>query len=409
MVLGEGRARGPSPSARGPPPATLVRVPTYAAFAVAAPGLEPLVADELRALGAAAVAPEPGGVAFDASPAQLYAANLRLRTASRVTVRLATFEARAFHELERRAAGVPWERVVAPGGAVAFRVTCRKSRLYHSDAVAERVAGAVVRRIAGAAVVGAGAADEERDDGDDVPAQLVVVRVFHDRVTISADASGALLHRRGWRQAVAKAPLRETLAAAMLLASRWDPRRPLMDPMCGAGTIAIEAALLARRAAPGLGRGFAFERWPELDAAAWDAERDRAEAEMLDRAPAPIIASDRDAGAVAAARSNAERAGVAGDVEVVQRPLSALEAPAGPGWLVSNPPYGARVGESGPLRDLYARLGQVARARLGGWTVALLTADPRLDAQLRLQLAERFRTSNGGIRVRCTAGVVPPG
>lgn len=379
---------------------------TYAAFAVAAPGLEPLVADELRGLGIAPGPGEPGGVAFDATPAQLYAANLRLRTASRVTVRLAAFEARAFHELERRAATVPWERVVAPGSAVAFRVTCRKSRLYHSDAVAERVATAVTRRVAGVRVVRASAADDERDEDGGVGAQLVVVRVFHDRVTISADASGALLHRRGWRQAVAKAPLRETLAAALLLASRWDPRHPLVDPLCGAGTIPIEAALMARRAAPGLGRDFAFEAWPELDAAAWDAERDRAESEVLDRAPAPILGSDRDAGAIAAARSNAERAGVADDVELVQRPLSALEPPPGTGWLVSNPPYGARVGESDPLRDLYARIGQVARTRLDGWTVALLTADPRLDAQLGLPLAERFRTSNGGIRVRASAGIV---
>ena len=382
-------------------------MPIYDAFAVAAPGLEPLVAEELRELGLAPGAPEPGGVAFAATPAQLYAANLRLRVASRVTVRLATFEARAFHELERRAARVEWERVVAPGASVAFRVTCRKSRLYHSDAVAERLAGAVARRVPGVAV--AGAADDEGDDAHDAdgaPAQLIVARLFHDRVTISADASGALLHRRGWRQAVAKAPLRETLAAALLRASRWDPRRPLVDPMCGSGTIAIEAALLARRAAPGLGRDFAFARWPELDAGAWDAELARAEEEVLDRAPAPIVGSDRDAGAIAAARSNAGRAGVADDVELVQRPLSALEPPPGAGWLVSNPPYGARVGESAPLRDLYARIGQVARTRLPGWTVALLTADPRLEAQLGLDLEERFRTSNGGIRVRCLAGPV---
>ena len=389
--------------------------PRYDAFAIAAPGLEPLVADELRALGHGSVAAEAGGVAFAATAAQLYAANLRLRTASRVVVRLAEFGARAFHELERRAARVPWERVVAPGTPVRFRVTCRKSRLYHSDAVAERLASAVARRVAGATIAAGAAgaaADDERDDdadegaGEPAATQQIVVRVFHDRVTVSADSSGALLHRRGYRQAVAKAPLRETLAAAMLLASRWDPRRPLVDPMCGSGTIAIEAALLARRVAPGLGRDFAFAGWPELDRAAWEAERARAESEVLDAAPAPIVGADRDAGAVRAALANAERAGVAGDVELVQRPLSALEPPPGAGWLVSNPPYGARVGESAPLRDLYARIGQVARTRLPGWTVVLLTADPRLDAQLGLDLEERFRTSNGGIRVRCLAGPV---
>jgi putative N6-adenine-specific DNA methylase len=379
----------------------------YDAFAVTAPGLEPLAARELRELGLAPGAPEPGGVSFRATPAGLYAANLRLRTASRVVVRVAEFPARAFHELERQARRIPWERFVAPGTAVAFRVTCRKSRLYHSDAVAERLHAAAERA---GAVPGRAAPDDAEGDTDGdaadaaasegATAQLFVVRLLHDRVTISADSSGALLHRRGYRQAVAKAPLRETLAAAMLLASDWDPAAPLVDPMCGSGTIAIEAALLARRVAPGIGRDFAFRRWPEADAGVWAAEVARAEGEALPAAAAPIVAADRDAGAVAATVANAERAGVAADVLAVQRPLSALEPPPGAGWLVTNPPWGARVGEADRLRDLYARLGQVARARCPGWTVGLLSGDPRLDAQTGLPLVERFRTTAGGLRVR---------
>ena len=376
--------------------------PAYDAFAITAPGLEPLAAAELRAMGLAPGGVEQGGLAFAADAAGLYAANLRLRTVSRVVVRVAVFPARAFHELERKAARVPWERFVAAGGAAAFRVTCRKSRLYHSDAVAERLAAAVAR--VGATAVRA-SGDEADDDLDEAAApQLFVVRVLHDEVTISADASGALLHRRGYRQAIAKAPLRETLAAAMLVASGWDPATPLVDPMCGSGTIAIEAALLARRIAPGLDRDFAVRRWPEFDAGSWAAEVARAESERLPAAPAPIVASDRDAGAVAATAANAERAGVAADVVAVQRPLSALEPPAGTGWLVTNPPWGARIGEGDRLRDLYARLGQVARSRLSGWTVALLSADPRLDAHAGLRLEERFRTTAGGVRVRLMAG-----
>src|SRR5688572_26128189 len=171
-----------------------------------------------------------------------------MRTASRVIVRVAEFPARAFHELERRAARVPWERFVAPGAPAAFRVTCRKSRLYHSDAVAQRLHAAAARA---GATVGVAAMEEGEDEAalrtEGVGAQLFVVRLLHDVVTISADSSGALLHRRGYRQAIGRAPLRETLAAAMLLASGWRPDRPLVDPLCGSGTIAIEAALLARR------------------------------------------------------------------------------------------------------------------------------------------------------------------
>ena len=376
---------------------------TLACYAITAPGLEPLALAELRALGIAGVA-EPGGVAFEGTAAQLVASNLWLRTASRVIVRVAEFTVTSFPELERRARQVPWERFVSAGRPPRFRVTCRKSRLYHSDAVAERLYGAVEHR----ARVGPQARDTRdtpagagADETEGAAEQLFVVRLLHDRCTISADSSGALLHLRGYRQAIAKAPLRETLAAAMLLGARWPGDRPLADPMCGSGTIAIEGALLARRLPPGLGRDFAARHWPELGARLWqDAERDARE-RALPRAPAPIVAADRDGGAVEAAVANAERAGVLADVEVTQRPLSAFPPPdGGAGWLVSNPPYGHRVGESDALRSLYARLGQLVRDRLDGWTVALLSADRRLETQVGVRWEEVLRTSNGGIPVR---------
>lgn len=386
-----------------PPPAATTR---HDAWAIAAPGLEGLVADELRGLGIRPAAVGHGGVAFACDDAALARAQVGLRVASRVLVRVASFRATAFHELERAARKLEWGRFVPPGGAVRLRVTCRKSRLYHSDAVAQRVGEAIVRAVPGATVA-RGRARE--DDADDLPAeasdeaddtQLFVVRLDHDRCTISADASGALLHRRGYRLAVARAPLRETLAAAMLLGVPWDPRTPLVDPLCGSGTVAIEAALLARGIAPGLGRAFAAERWPSMTAGAFASAREEARARILPAAPAPIHASDRDAGAIDAARANAARAGVAGDITFTVRALSALEPPAGSGLLLANPPYGVRVGEKGPLRDLFARLGQVARAKCPGWRVALLSADPALDAQAGLRFEERLRTRNGGIPVR---------
>jgi putative N6-adenine-specific DNA methylase len=388
--------------------------PPLSAFAVTAPGIAPLAAAELRALGIAPGALDPGGVAFAATRAQLYEANLSLRTVSRVVVRLAEFEARSFQELERQARRVPWETIVHAGQPVRLRVTCRKSRLYHSDAVAQRVIAAIAHRLGAPVPVDVLAREDADDDAESATSgqlpQLFTVRFVHDHCTISADSSGALLHLRGYRQAVGKAPLRETLAAAMLLASGYTGEAPLLDPLCGSGTIAIEAALIARRLAPGRSRPFAFMDWPGFDRVAWKTLSERAEERALPRSPVPIVASDRDAGAAEATRANAERAGVSADVDVSCRPLSAVALPAGgPGWLVTNPPYGVRVGDPAALRNLYSTLGRVAREPLASWTVALLSADVRLERQLGLAMEPALNTSNGGIPVRLLVrrGVVP--
>jgi putative N6-adenine-specific DNA methylase len=371
-------------------------------FAVTAPGLEQVCASELAAHGIAGVA-EDGGVSWCGELESLYRANLWSRTASRVIVRAGEFRARTFAELERRAAKLPWAQFVAEGAAVQLRVTARKSRLYHSDAIAERFARVL------AAEIGARAEAEARADEDDAAAagaQLVVVRFVRDVCTVSIDSSGELLHRRGYRQAVAKAPLRETIAAAMLQASGWRGDSPLIDPFCGSGTLPIEAALFARNIAPGLAtadrapRTYAFEAWPGFDARLWHDVMQAARDAIHAGAGAPIIGADRNAGAIVAARSNAERAGVADDICFVQQPLSALEPPPGEGHLVTNPPYGVRVGERRELHALYAAFGRTVRERLAGWNVALLSADPRLDAATALPLEEVLRTRNGGIEVR---------
>ncbi len=225
-------------------------------FAVSAPGLEAFTANELRGLGLAASLPatqagagmdeESGGVAFEGGQREIYRANLWLRTASRVLVRLGEFSAVNFQELRKKAGRLEWERFLIPGQAVTLRVTCRKSRLYHSDAVAERLAGAIGDRLGKPPVLEPQLAQNlpgELPEGQQAPV-LIVARLLHDRCTISVDSSGELLHRRGYRLASAKAPLRETLAAGMLLAAGWEPAAALIDPFCGSGTIPIEAALM---------------------------------------------------------------------------------------------------------------------------------------------------------------------
>ena len=332
---------------------------------------------------------------------------LNLRTVTRVIVRAAEFRATSFAQLERLAKAIPWARWVAPGTRTRFRVTCRKSRLYHSDAVAQRLAGALTGAVRGATIAGGPADDEEGDDA----VQLFVVRVADDVCTVSVDAAGAALHRRGYRQAVAKAPLRETLAAAMLLGAGWDRTTALCDPLCGSGTIVIEGALIARRIAPGLHREFAAARWPSANAAVWREARAAAAAEVLPGVHAPLVGSDRDEGAIVAALSNAERAGVAADVTFSKAPLAAARAPATDGLLISNPPYGVRVGDPRDVRDLYAQFGKTAREQFAGWRCAVLSADATrghvLERQIGLDLTERWRSTNGGIPVRLVSGDVP--
>jgi putative N6-adenine-specific DNA methylase len=379
-------------------PAGPALTPRLACYAITAPGLEPITAAELVGLGLHPTAGEPGGIPFEATLDDLARANLWLRTASRIIIRLASFRVRALGELERKAAALPWKTWLPPGVPVTLRISCRKSRLYHQKAVAERLA----RAITGAGGVVAGmAADpaEEADDSAEPETQLVFARIFRDELSLSLDSSGVLLHRRGYRQETGKAPLRETLAAGLLLAAGWDGQAPLADPFCGSGTIPIEAALLARRIPPGRHRSFAFHRWAGWTGARWDALLAAADAAGRPAGPV-IIGADRDAGAISATRANAGRAGVADAIEWRQAPLSALTVPPAAGWLISNPPYGVRVGQQADLHDLYARLGQVARRVLAGWRIALLLPAAPLERETGLTWHELFRARNGGLPVR---------
>jgi putative N6-adenine-specific DNA methylase len=412
------------------------------AYAVATPGLEAIVAEELTGLGFVAGKVEPGGVPFECAAAGLYRANLQLRTASRVLIRISQFKATGFNDLEKHARRIDWPSLIAPDREVAFRVTSRKSRLYHGRAIEERLQELLSTRVPGVQFEKAQSGERreergtansgqrtakrkngERERGDDrnaepgtrndetelkenPEAQLIVVRLFRDQCTISLDSSGELLHRRGYRQAVARAPIRENLAAAILIASGWDGASELLDPMCGSGTIPIEAALMARRIPPGWQRRFGFERWPGFDRPVWEAVRDDAAKAILPRCPGPITGTDRDPGAVEASMANAERAGVAADITFRRATISAIEPRTSTGWLVTNPPYGVRVGERETLRNLFAQLGNVIRDRLPGWHISMLSTHRDLEAQVGVAFEDRLEFSNGGIRVRLVAAPV---
>jgi putative N6-adenine-specific DNA methylase len=400
-------------------------------FAVCAPGLEPFTALELDRLGLIDSHPasqstnsltekgppydrqvprpasggmggelQSGGVEFQGSLHDVYRASLHLRTASRVLVRLGEFYASAFPELRRKASRLLWENYLAPERPIAFRVTCQKSRLYHEAAVAERLAWAIADRLGKPPPV----QKYHEDMSTDFP-QLIVVRIVDNLCTISMDSSGALLHRRGYRLATAKAPLRETLASAMVMASGWDITSPFLDPFCGSGTIPIEAALLARRVPAGYSRRFAFMDWPHFDSKFWNELLAHAGNAITSDIP-KIIASDRDAGAIQAAQANAERAGVADCIEFSRKAISAIDPPPGPGWMVTNPPYGVRLKKTDDLRNLYAQLGKVLRTRCPGWHVTVLCDRIQLIRSTGLKFNRGISMMNGALKVRLLRGLV---
>jgi putative N6-adenine-specific DNA methylase len=382
-------------------------------FAVCSPGLESFTAKELKEMGLLPTRPFPspktfspgkdevdeiGGVEFRGSLADLYLANLHLRTASRILLHLGSFYTDTFSDLGRRAKRLSWEAYLKPRRPVALRVACHKSRLFHSAAVTERVLESIGTRLGQVPPTKKFGEGEESN-----PPQLIVVRLVENRCTFSLDSSGVLLHKRGYRLATAKAPLRETLAAGILMASDWNLRSPLIDPFCGAGTIPIEAALMAHKIPPGIQRHFAFMDWPNFDPEVWERLKGLSQKGQAKVFPS-IIGSDRDAGAIRAAGENAERAGVADSVLFSCKAISALDPPPGPGWVVTNPPHGVRLKSNRDLRSLYIRLGRILRAKCPGWHTAILCSSDSLLDLTGIRFDRRFPMRSGGLQVKLASG-----
>ncbi len=354
-------------------------------FAMCPPGLEPVLAAEVAEIGLPAPRAVPGGVTFEGGWTDVWRANLGLRCAVRVTARIASFRAMHLAQLDKRSRRVPWLETLRPDVPVRVEVaTNRRSRIYHAGAAQQRIEGG----LAAAGIVIA----------SDAPV-TVRARIDDDLVVVSVDTSGESLHKRGGKQAVGRAPMRETMAAAFLRACGHDGSEPVLDPMCGSGTFVIEAAEMAAGLPPGRMRGFAFERMATFDADAW--ARMRAPPPP---APPPFAChgSDRDAGAFAAARANAERAGVGAFVRFERRAVSEIAPPDGPpGLVIVNPPYGARIGDRKPLYGLHAALGRALMDRFAGWRVGIVTTEASLARATGLPLLDPGPpVPHGGLRVR---------
>ncbi len=377
----------------------------YALFAACAPGLEGALAEELTRLGGLGAEAQPGGVAFAGHRRVVYRANLESGLATHVLLRVAQLEARRFEDLSRGLAEVPWERFLSAGAARSFKVTARKSRLHHTGAIAERAARAIARRLGDTCV-------------DPSPTGAPVhLRLEHDRVAVSVDTSGEPLHRRGYRLRPGPAPLREDLAHALVLASGWDRRTPLLDPFCGAGTIPIEAASIARGLAPGRLRGFAFERSPLCHAPTWAEVKEQAAAAASDGPP--ILGSDHSAEAIAAAKANASAArleggglgsaGLEGAVRWAVATVSEvdLEPLRDGGALVTHPPFGVRSAPGRDLAPLYRALGRRLAELPDSVRVGLMCQDRRLGLKVDGRLETALLTDAGGRKVRALVRGAP--
>jgi putative N6-adenine-specific DNA methylase len=356
-------------------------------FLVAPPGLESVLCAEARAKGFKAAMAVAGGVTLKGGWPEVWRANNEIRGASRVLARIGAFRVLHLAQLDKRARRLPWGQVLRPDIPFRVEASCKHSRVYHSGAAAERIEKAIREEL------GAPASREAE--------VLIKARIEDDLCTVAVDTSGELLHKRGHKEAVNKAPMRETLASLFLSQCGYVGTEPAVDPMCGSGTFVIEAAEIAAGLKPGRSRRFAFEQLATFDKAAWQRLR-QAGSENVVRPAVRFYGSDRDAGAIAMSRANAARAGVAELTEFHQHAISDLAAPQGPpGLVIVNPPYGARIGDKKHLNSLYRALGQTLLSRFGGWRVGLITSEVSLAKATGLPFAPPGApVSHGGIRVR---------
>ncbi|WP_386175358.1 class I SAM-dependent RNA methyltransferase [Sulfitobacter sp. R86518] len=334
---------------------------TFDIFIVATPGLEDMLLAEVTEKGFANPVASPGGITVQGGWPEVWRANLQLRGASRVLARIGSFMAFHLAQLDKRARKFPWGDVLRADVPLRVQVTTKASKIYHAGAATQRIETAL-RESLGVTI-------------SPEAALVLKVRIDDNVVTISLDTSGDALHKRGHKEAVGKAPMRENLAYLMLRQAGYTGTETVVDPMCGSGTFVIEAAEIAMGLNPGRSRPFAFEDLASFDAAQWAAMRDTPTTSTSLR----FYGSDRDAGAVRMSRMNAERAGVADAVTFENHAAGELSPPDGPpGLVMVNPPYGGRIGNKKLLYPLYGTLGQTLLTRFKGWRVGLVTSEPPL-------------------------------
>jgi putative N6-adenine-specific DNA methylase len=366
-------------------------------FAPCPRGLESALAEELARLGAADPRATDGGVAFAGPMALAMRANLESRLASRVLWRVGGGPYRDEQGLYALVKAIDWQRLFAPTRTLRVDVAATRSPLQSLEFTTLRVKDAVCDRLR--ADAGVRPSVDKRQ-----PDVRVHVYLTEREATVYLDTSGEPLFKRGYRRDAEEAPLRENLAAGLLALAGWTPAVPLLDPMCGSGTIAIEAALIAADRAPGLSRTFGFQKLAWYEGPAWQRMKQAARDRLRAPPAAPtIFASDIAPGAVAKTQSNLRAAQVDAFVQVEQADFLQRGAPAAHGVLLANPPYGVRLADQEALSALYPRWGDVLKQRFAGWTAYFLTGDLRLPKLIHLKVARRTVLYNGALECRLFA------
>ncbi len=360
-------------------------------FATVARGLEAIAAQELERLGAQEVNPEFTGVHFTGDRTLLYQVNLWARTLFRVLVPIAQFACPDAKRLYQEVQKIDWQEYFSPENTFAVTCTGKNDQLNHTHFTALQVKNAII--------------DQQRDrwgerSNIDVNNPDVLINFHLDKTQgiLSLDSSGSSLHRRGYRPAVGLAPLKESLASALLDLAQWHPNIPFFDPLCGSGTLPLEASLKALNIAPGLFREeFGFMKWQDFDPKLWETLKQEAIDAQISTLSVPIVGCDRDPDIIYEARENARRCGVADQIQLNQLELSEVEPPADHGIIVCNPPYGERLGTMKELVPLYQQLGDIFKQRFKGWTAYVITGNKDLGKQIGLRTSRRIPVYNGSI------------
>lgn len=357
-------------------------------IATATFGLEAVVKREVEALGYSITSAEDARITYTGDERAVVRSNLWLRSADRIYIKLLEFEAATFEELFQNTAGFFWEEWIPSDGKFTVAGTSVKSDLHSVPDCQSIIKKAIVTRMQGAY-----AQDWFEETGALYPIRFSILK---NRVLILLDTSGVGLHKRGYRTYDVAAPIKETLASALVSLSFFRPERLMVDPMCGSGTIAIEAAMLGKNIAPGLSRGFAAEHWDAIPKQLWREERKAAFDSIKQDANLKIIASDIDKKAIEAARANASKAGVDDCIRFTVSPLSKLSASEEYGMIITNPPYGERIGEQRELNGIYRALVEFYEKN-PTWSLFLITADKSFEAKFKRTADRRRKLYNGRI------------
>jgi len=358
-------------------------------FATVARGLEHIAAQELESLGAQNVTPDFTGVHFTGDKALLYKVNLWARTIFRVLMVIKEVKANHSQQLYQNIQKIDWEDFITPANTIAVKCTGGNQNLNHTHFTALQIKNAIVEQ-------------QQNQTGKrssidiENPDLFINAHIRENLCILSLDSSGYSLHKRGYRPAMGLAPLKETLAAALLNMAEWQPNIPFLDPLCGSGILPLEATLKSLNIAPGLfSQGFGFQRWRDFDSGLWEKLINEAENSQFFELKASITGSDSNSETIQQARYNAKACGVEHQLNFTCKQLAEIEPPAATGIIICNPPYGKRLGEEEQLGSLYKLLGDVFKQRFKGWTAYILTGNKELAKKVGLRTSRRIPVYNG--------------